>query len=301
VDGGYTQKDVIEVARAFTGWQFTRPAGRGNFSQEVEFVFRPQLHDRGEKVVLGKKLPAGRGLEDGRDVLDLLSRHPSTAKFVATKLIERFVSDRPDPEYVAEIAAVFQKTDGDLRAVTRALFSSPRFYNAAYQRSKIKTPFELVASTYRVTGADVGLTRASVQTLRSLGHLPYSEPAPTGFPATSEDWVNSGAMLNRMNFGLAVAANRLDGVRIEPGSLGGPARPASVEAWVPDLLKRLLPGVETAKLQTTILTELQKPVDVTPAQEGEMRARRNAPNAPVREKAARALGLALGSPEFQRK
>ncbi len=301
VDGGYTQEDVIEVARAFTGWQFTRPAGRGNGGQEVEFVFRPQLHDRNEKVVLGRKLAAGRGLEDGREVLDLLARHPSTAKFVARKLVERFVSDTPDPEYVAEIAAVFQKTDGDLREVTRALFSSPRFYSAAHQRSKIKTPFELVASTFRVTGAEVGLTRATVQTLRSLGHLPYSEPAPTGFPAASEDWVNSGAMLNRMNFGLAVAANRLDGVRIEPGKLEGAVKPASVEAWVPDLLQRLLPGVETKKLQSTILNELQKPVELTPEPAGEMRARRNAPSAPVREKAARALGLALGSPEFQRK
>ena len=235
------------------------------------------------------------------DVLDLLARHPSTANFLARKLVERFVSDSPDPEYVAEIAAVFLKTDGDLREVTRALFSSPRFYNTGTSAARSRRLSSWWPARYRVTGADVGLTRATVETLRSLGHLPYSEPAPTGFPASSEDWVNSGAMLNRMNFGLAVAANRLDGVRIEPGKLEGDVRPASVEAWVPDLLKRLMPGVETAKLQTTILNELQKPVEVEPAQDGEMRARRNAPNAPVREKAARALGLALGSPEFQRK
>jgi len=298
VDGGYTQKDVIEVARAFTGWQFTRPGARGQ--QDVGFVFRSQLHDPGEKTVLGKKLAAGRGQEDGEDVLDLLARHPSTAKFLARKLVERFVSDRPDPAFVAELADVFQKTDGDLRAVTRALFASPRFYDAKNQRAKIKTPFELVASAFRMTGSEVGVSRATVQTLRSLGHLPYSEPAPTGFPAASEDWVNSGAMLNRMNFGLALGANRLDGVRT---GMTPPAasEPGAVEVWVPGLLTRLLPGVQTAKLQNTILTELKRPVEIAPQQNGEMRARRNAPNAPVREQAARALGLALGSPEFQRK
>jgi uncharacterized protein (DUF1800 family) len=299
VDGGYTQKDVVEVARAFTGWQFTRPGPRS--AQEVEFVFRPQLHDRGEKWVLGQKLAGGRGMEDGEQVLDLLARHPSTAKFLARKLVERFVSDSPDPAFVNELAHVFQTTDGDLRAVTRALFSSPRFYDARYQRTKIKTPFELVASAYRVTGAEVGFSRATVATLRSFGHLPYSEPAPTGFPAASEDWVNSGAMLNRMNFGLALAANRLEGVRIEAN---GKATGTSVEARVPVMLQQLMPGVNTAKLQNTILTELKKPVVVAPEQANEMANRRNArnaPNAPVRDQAARALGLALGSPEFQRK
>ncbi len=299
VDGGYTQKDVVEVARAFTGWQFTRPGPRGN--QDVAFVFRPQLHDRGEKTVLGRKLPAGRGLEDGRDVLDLLATHPATAKFIATKLVERFVSDHPDPAFVSELAGVFQKSGGDLRTVTRALFTSPRFYDSKVQRAKIKTPFELVASAMRLTNADVGLTRATVQTLRSLGHLPYSEPAPTGFPAASEDWVNSGAMLNRMNFGLALAGNRLDGVRINSPDLVGTGQSAAAEAWVPGMLQRLLPGVETAKLQSTILSELQKPVEIATQPADDRTMRRNAPNAPVRDRTARALGLALGSPEFQRK
>lgn len=311
VDGGYTQKDVIEVARAFTGWQFTRPTagGRG----EVAFVFRPQMHDRGSKTVLGKSLPANRGLEDGEQVLDLLAAHPATAKFIATKLVERFVNDQPPAELVNELTAVFQKTNGDLRAVTKALFTSPRFYDQKNYRAKVKTPFELVASAFRVTGAEVGLSRATVQTLRALGHLPYNEPAPTGFPAASEDWVNSGAMLNRMNFGLALAANQLDGIRLTPGALNAGPQPASGEAWVPGLLARLIPGAETAKLQTTIVNELKKPVELTaaapaaPAQDNAMRrqARQNArnaqPGAPVRESAARALGLALGSPDFQRK
>jgi uncharacterized protein (DUF1800 family) len=316
VDGGYTQKDVIEVARAFTGWQFTRPGPRGD--QDVEFVFRPQLHDRGEKTVLGTRLPAGRGIEDGEQVLDILSRHPSTARFIATKLVERFVSDNPSKEFVDELAAVFTKTDGDLREVTRALFSSPRFYDASVQRAKIKTPFELVASAFRVTGADVGLTRMTVMTLRQLGHLPYNEPAPTGFPAMSEDWVNSGAMLNRMNFGLALAANRIDGVRIDLRSLVGEG--GNADKALPSLLPRLMPGVNTTRLEQTIRTELTKPAEaIAPvgaqmadmdmgsgndaqrarARQQQMQMRRM--NAPVQAPAARALGLALGSPDFQRK
>jgi len=301
VDGGYTQKDVIEVARAFTGWQFTRPGQRGG--QDMEFVFRQQLHDRGEKVVLGHKLPPGRGQQDGEAVLDLLSRQPATAKFIATKLVERFVSDEPPAELVNHIADVFLKTDGDLRAVTKALFTAPQFYDPKYARAKIKTPFELVASALRVTHADVGVSRATTQALRTMGQLPYNEPAPTGFPAASEDWVNSGAMLNRMNFGLALAANRLDGVRFDVAALSADTKPELVEKWVPSMLKQLLPGVDVSRLQGTILVELEKPqVDAAQPSKEELRQERRSPlNAPVRQATGRALGLALGSPDFQRK
>jgi uncharacterized protein (DUF1800 family) len=301
VDGGYTQKDVIEVARAFTGWQFTRPGQRGG--QDLAFIFRPQQHDRGEKIVLGHTLESGRGQQDGEDVLDLLAKHPSTARFLARKLVERFVSDDPPAELVNHMAEVFMKTDGDLRAVTRALFTAPEFYHAKYVRAKIKTPFELVASALRVTHSEVGLSRATMQALRTLGQLPYNEPAPTGFPAASEDWVNSGAMLNRMNFGLALAANRLDGVRFDAKALTGDAQPDSVAAWVPALLRRIIPGSDASKLENTILTELSKAEEEPPpATKDEMRQeRRNPLNAPVRQKAGRALGLALGSPDFQKK
>jgi uncharacterized protein (DUF1800 family) len=311
VDGGYTQKDVVEVARAFTGWSFQRPNLRNRRgSGDVEFVFRPLAHDRGRKIVLGQTLPSGRGLQDGEDVLDILARHPSTARFIAGKLVERFVSDQRPQALVDEIAAVFQKTDGDLREVTRALFSSPAFYDASVQRAKVKTPFELVASALRGTRADVGVSRATVTTLRSLGHLPYNEPAPTGYPAASEDWVNTGAMVNRMNFGLALAAGRLDGVRIDGKTFLGGATPGSIDQAVPLMLARLLPGVNTSKLQNTIMTELAKPaeaMDAAAQQDADeqrmerKQARKAVANAPVREQAARALGLVLGSPEFQRK
>lgn len=204
VDGGYTQQDVQEVARAFTGWTVSRPGGRGKEQTgEIAFRFAPRLHDDGEKVILGHHLPAGRGIEDGEDVLRLLSRQPATAHHIARQLIQHFVTDDPPADYVNEIASVFLKTNGDLRAVTRALFTSSHFYDARYMRNKVKTPFELVASALRVTGQPPN--PQVIQTLRSLGQVPYTEQAPTGFPLASADWVNSGAMINRMNFAVGLA------------------------------------------------------------------------------------------------
>ena len=208
VDGGYTEQDVREIARAFTGWTVDRrqrPA--------AGFRFVRQLHDDGEKVVLGHRLRAGRGSEDGDDVLRMLAGHPATAHFIATKLVQRFVNDDPPAEFVDELARVFTQTHGDLRAVTRALFTSPRFYQPQHVQAKVKTPFELVASALRATDAEFRMTAQLAQTLRSLGQLPYTEIAPTGFPAASEAWVNSGAMLNRINFAVALAGGRVNGVR----------------------------------------------------------------------------------------
>jgi len=292
VDGGYTQQDVIEVARALTGWTFTRPgqrgarraaqAGRASEGEEVRFVFNPVMHDRGEKVVLGRRLAAGRGIEDGLDVIHLLATHPSTARHIATKLIERFVTDGADPEFVAELAAVFTRTEGDLREVTRALFTSRRFYASANVGTKIKTPFELVASAMRATSSEIGPSRPLLETLRGLGQLPYTESAPTGFPAASEEWVNSGAMLARMNFGLNLASGRIQGIRPAPAASRAQDRPADALA---EMLGRLMPGMETTALSQSILA------DLTASQA----------DSPPRARAARALGLALGSPEFQRK
>ena len=225
VDGGYTEEDVREIARAFTGWTVVRAgaragmgAGGGNRSgrgtrEPGTFQFVRVLHDDGEKRVLGRTLGAGRGVEDGEEVLQLLASHPATAKFIATKLVQRFVNDDPPADFVNELASVFTKTDGDLRAVTRALFTSPRFYEARHVNAKVKTPFELVASALRVSNAEFRFTPQLAQTLRTLGQLPYTETAPTGFPAASDEWVNSGAMLNRINFGIALANNRMNGVR----------------------------------------------------------------------------------------
>jgi uncharacterized protein (DUF1800 family) len=286
VDGGYTQKDVIEVARAFTGWGFQQPNVRtlqtmeGDNLPPVSFLFRPQMHDPGTKVILGQTLPAGRGVEDGRDVIRMLAKHPSTARFIATKLAERFVADDPPADVVAHLAEVFTRTNGDLRAVTRALFSNEHFYRPQYRATKVKTPYELVVSALRVTGADVTASRRAMELLRTMGHLPYTEPTPTGFPAMSEDWVNSGAMLNRMNFGLDLAAGRVDGARINPATLSANQRAEPL----PALLAAVLPAMDTQRLAERIREDAQQQADAQP-----------------RARIARALGLALGSPEFQKR
>jgi uncharacterized protein (DUF1800 family) len=221
VDAGYTESDVREIARAFTGWTVIparaqgRKGGMGRMVRMGEpgsFRFVAQLHDDSAKVVLGKRLSAG-GMKDGEEVLRMLALHPATARFIATKLVQRFVNDAPPEDFVNELAAVFSKSNGDLRAVTQTLFTSPKFYQARHYRAKVKMPFELVASALRTTNAEFRTTPQLIQTLRSLGQLPYTESAPTGFPAASDEWVNSGAMLNRINFGIAVAGGKMNGVR----------------------------------------------------------------------------------------
>ena len=176
VDGGYTQQDVREVARAFTGWTIDKP------QKAPAFAFRVAMHDDDSKRVLGQELPAGGGLEDGERVLDLLARHPATARFIATKLARKFVSDDPPPALVTRLAGVFQRTDGDLRAVYTALFTSPEFWSDKALGSQTKTPFELVASSLRALGGTTEGGPALTRVLERLGQPLYRAPAPTGFP-----------------------------------------------------------------------------------------------------------------------
>ncbi|MFQ5888693.1 MAG: DUF1800 domain-containing protein [Gemmatimonadota bacterium] len=288
VDGGYTQADVIEVARAFTGWTIAHPRSRmGRDGMGVEFRFRSEMHDPGDKVVLGRLVRGNRGMEEGREILRRLAEHPSTARHLATKLVERFVADDPPPGLVNEIASVYLTTGGDLREVTRALLTSERFFDPAYRGAKLRSPFELVAAALRITGSEVGPSRDVLDRLRSFGHLPYLSDVPTGYPEASEEWVSSGAMLQRMNFALALSAGELDGVRLGDGYLtprprGWSGGEEEREAAVGALLAALLPGRDTERLAAVILDDLE------------------ASEAVGRAVARRALGLALGSPDFQR-
>jgi len=223
VDGGYTQQDVIEVARCFTGWTIDRPQQGG------EFLFRPVTHDRGEKRVLGTVIPAGGGQDDGLAVIDLLVRHPSTARFISTKLVRRFVSDEPPPALVERAARTFRSTGGDIRAVLVTIFSAPEFISAEAQHAKVKTPLEVVASAARVLGVrlespeEATQGRAAVmgggavlaRQVAALGEPLYEAQAPTGHPDVAEAWVSASALLSRMNFALALAHNRLPGARVE--------------------------------------------------------------------------------------
>jgi uncharacterized protein (DUF1800 family) len=205
VDGGYTQKDVTEVARSLTGWTIDNPRQGGSFK------FEPRIHDPGQKVVLGHVIKAGGGEADGEQVLDILATHPSTATFIATKLTRRFVSDTPPPALVERVAARFRDTDGDLREVMRTILTSPEFLSPDAYRAKVKTPFEFVASALRATGADVQDARPLVRELQQLGMPLYMCQPPTGYKDTGDAWVNTGALVSRMNLAVRLAAGQLRG------------------------------------------------------------------------------------------
>jgi uncharacterized protein (DUF1800 family) len=208
VDGGYTQKDVTEVARAFTGWTIQNPRMGGGYR------FEPRLHDTGQKVVLGHVIRAGGDESDGRQVLDILARHPSTARFIATKLVRRFVADTPPPDLVDRAAARFTETNGDLREVTRAILTSPEFVSADAYRAKVKTPFEFIVSAVRGTGADIEDARPLVRQAQEQGMPLYQCQPPTGYKDTADAWVNTGALVGRMNFALSLASNKLRGIAV---------------------------------------------------------------------------------------
>jgi uncharacterized protein (DUF1800 family) len=204
VDGGYTQQDVIEVARALTGWSID--------PREGAFVFRPAMHDADEKTALGYRLSAHRGIEDGEQVLDILARHPSTARHITRKLIVRFVSDSAPPALVDRCAAVFSRSDGDIRETLRCVVTSPEFFSKSAYRAKVKTPLELVASALRATHASVDNTPRGAQIVARLGQPAFGRQTPDGWPDRADDWVNAGAMVNRVNFGLMLASARVPGV-----------------------------------------------------------------------------------------
>jgi uncharacterized protein (DUF1800 family) len=199
VDGGYTQHDVTEVARAFTGWTIRQPRQVGRFA------FEPRLHDDGEKMVLGHRIKAGGGMKDGEQVLDLLAAHPSTARFIATKLVRRFVSDAPPPALVDRVAARFTATGGDLRETMRTILTSREFLSPDAYRAKVKTPFEFVVSAARATGADITNAATLVRAVQQLGMPLYQCQPPTGYADSADAWVNTGALVNRMNFAMQLA------------------------------------------------------------------------------------------------
>jgi uncharacterized protein (DUF1800 family) len=227
VDGGYTQEDVREVARCFTGWSIVPPraaaAAKGPAAnlEPGTFVFRPRAHDPGEKHVLGIVIPAGGGRNDAEMVLDALARNPSTARFVATKLCRRFVADEPSPTLVARVAAAFTRSDGDLRSVYAAIFTSPEFWSDAAYRAKTKTPLEIAASALRTLGGSVDVSQAAplARQVALMGQPLYKCQPPTGYADTAEAWVSAGMLVNRIAFGGALAAGKIPGVTADASRL----------------------------------------------------------------------------------
>ena len=262
VDGGYSQKDVQEVARALTGWTIANPRLGG------EFQFNPRMHDDGEKIVLGRRIRAGGGRKDGEQVLDLLARHPSTAHFIATKLARRLVADDPPAALVARVARRFTETDGDIRELVRTIATSPEFLGGEYRRAKTKNPLEFVVSAVRATGVDAANALPLVQSLRELGMPLYGAQPPTGYADKAEAWVNSGALLNRMNFALALAGGRMRALRARPQLA------ASTDEARLTIFAVALAGQASSSTAATVARA------TTPAQ---------------------AVALTLGSPEFQKR
>jgi uncharacterized protein (DUF1800 family) len=339
VDGGYTQKDVQEVARCFTGWTIIDPRGyRSAALQEMggrmnlddragQFYFNARLHDDGEKMVLGHKIPAGGGIKDGQMVLDILAHHPSTAKFIATKLARRFVSDEPSNALVSRVAAAFTRSDGDIRETLRALFTSPEFNSAESYRAKIKTPFELAVSSIRTLGADTNGGPGLHQWIARMGEPLYMYQAPTGYPDTAENWVNTGALLERLNFGLALASNRIPGTRVDLARFNknDAKEGANAEQVMNRFLDVIVQGDISAKTKATLLRQLKEPLPAAPTPPATATSMTDDDNAMVRPggggggrraqqaqlamadlsrvanpEAVKAVGLILGSPEFQR-
>jgi uncharacterized protein (DUF1800 family) len=300
VDGGYTQQDVIALARILTGWTIDRPQQGGTF------MFNPRMHDMDEKTLLGVRFPSGRGQDEGERALDLLAAHPSTARHIAFKLAQRFVADDPPKALVDRAARTFTDTKGNLREVVRTIVTSPEFFAPATLRAKVKTPLEFVVSAVRVTGTTVVTSQPMVQAMRNLGMPVFGAQPPTGYSMTADAWVNTGALLNRMNF----AVQLLDGGRMPPaqGRGGAPRADAAVQQQrrqgpLPiQAARRMTRGPLQLDMDAfapdTSEASRTRVIDALLAGQASDATRRTLASA---ETPQQLLALALGSPEFQKR
>ena len=208
VNGGYTQKDVTEVAKVFTGWTLQRPYDGG------DYTFNANRHQPGDKTVLGKTIKQN-GEEEGREVLHMLATSPATAHFISTEIAQRFVSDAPPKALVDRMAQTFLKSNGDIKAVLLTMVHSPEFFSTTAVNAKLKTPLEYVTSAVRASSAEISNPLPLVQSLQQLGMPLYGCMPPTGYKWDEATWLSSSALINRMNFSLALATNRIGGVTVD--------------------------------------------------------------------------------------
>ncbi len=336
VDGGYTSEDIKEVARAFTGWTIFDARGyrtaaanmvRGEEDRQIErqarqlgissntesgsFVFVDRLHDKAPKTILGQKVNEG-GIKDGLRVIDILVKHPSTAKFISRKLARKFVTDEPSEKLVTEVAAAFTKSGGDIKSTLRALFSSKEFYAPENYRAKIKTPFELMASSLRALDVKFTGTRSLIGLLNRMGEPLYGYQAPTGYPDTSTDWVNTGALLERMNFAVALASNRLPQTFVDLNKFDGGSKKGTLDRSIDIILN----GEISDSTRSTLVKQLEQPLPdvklgpeedetdedvadaIGPQRGRNLQARLLAPRG--NPEIFKVVGLIIGSPDFQR-
>ena len=284
VDGGYKQDDVIEVARAFTGWTIESPR------ENPAFYFDERIHDPDPKRVLGKKIKDG-GIKDGEQVLDLLVKDPHTARHISLQLAEHFVSDDPPPALVARMAKTFEKSKGDIRAVITAMIYSPEFWSRAAFRAKVKTPFELVASTARALGADVDQPLQLAQWVARIGEPLYQCLPPTGYSDKAAAWVSSGSLLNRVNFAVALTSNKVRGAQVDINSLLGADVGANPHLALDRVEGEFLAGQVSDSTRATLEMEMTEPRILG--------AKLDDPVTQVN--VSLITGLVLGSPEFQKR
>jgi uncharacterized protein (DUF1800 family) len=298
VNGGYSQKDVTEVAKVFTGWTLDQPKKGGGFHYE------PRMHEPGDKLVLGHRIKQN-GEKEGLEVLHLLAHNPQTAHFISQKLAMRFVSDDPPPALVDRMTKTFLKKDGDIREVLRTMFKSPEFWSPDAYRAKVKTPLEFVVSAVRASGAEVEDARALVGTLNNMGMMPYGMMPPTGYSMKADVWVNSSALLARMNFALALAAGKIRGVKVDAVSLASSLGNATVSAGpnkdvpIPIDPQQALTNLENSLLSGDISKQTHETISKQLEDPKISQRRLDDPKRPPN--VAAITGLILGSPEFQRR
>ena len=338
VDGGYTQKDIVEVAKCFTGWTIADPRGyrraaageiNGTENRRLErlqrqagvpddldsgeFYFNERWHEKGTKTVLGQKIDEG-GVKDGLKVIDILVRQPATAKFIARKLAVKFVSDKPSEALVNRVADTFAKTGGDIKATLRTLFSDKEFFAPENYRAKIKTPFELAVSSIRALGAETNAGPQFLAMLNKLGEVPYGYQAPTGYPDTAEEWVNTGALLERLNFAVAFASNRIPGTTVDLRAFDQKDKAKILDRAIAEILDNDV----SPSTRGSLTKQIEQPLpEVTPGKEidndaGEVPNMRQPGQQGGQNRQARLLNpsgnpevfkvvsLVLGTPEFQR-
>lgn len=332
VDGGYKPQDIVEVAKAFTGWTIVDPrgyrraaAGEINGTEEQRlarlqrqqgipedaqsgaFYFNSRWHENGAKTVLGQKIDEG-GVKDGLKVIDILVAHPSTARFIAKKLAIKFVSDTPSDALVGRVATAFSKSKGDIKTTLKALFEDKEFFAPENYRAKIKSPFELAVSSLRSLGAETNGAGQMPAMLNKLGEVPYGYQAPTGYPDTAEDWVNTGALLERLNYAIALSSNQIAGTRVDLKRFDAKEKTAVLDRAI-DLV---LAGEISPATRATLVKQIEQPlpevkapneVDDETAAAGQMGGRgrqarllRPSGNPDV----FKVVSLVLGTPEFQR-
>ncbi len=340
VDGGYTQQDVIGVARCFTGWS-VMPRGKNlenllakkdqleklGFVFDGQFLFRADQHDAEQKIVLKHVIPAGGGINDGEEVLNILAYNPATAKHISREIAQKFVSDDPPQSLVSRLTKVYLQTHGDIKSILRTIVESPGFWMQAKTHSKIKSPLEFAVSSIRALNAGVFNPMPIAYWISRMGEPLYSYLAPTGYPDNAKTWINTGSLLNRMNFGLLLAEGRINGVSFNLYALNNNREPESVEAALQIYAGLLMPSRDVTKTIKLLKPDIRDPelakkifqkVDEQGNQQyenknGNISGKENlnsnekasgiaSPNQKTAPRAfANVVGLIIGSPEFQRR